>query len=225
MGDMKLLARIVLVVSLAGTVACLDPTTGTPPPVGAPVPAFFANTFLVSKTDVKFTWRSGCPVGPASLRRLRVSHWGFDGKVHAGDLIVHSDAVATMVRVLRRLYDVRYPIHRMHRVDYYGGSDDRSMAFDNTSGFNCRRVTGSSTVWSEHSYGQAVDINPVENPYVRGSTVLPEAGRPYVDRRLAVPGVLHAGDAVVGAFAAVGWPWGGSWTSLKDYQHFSRSGH
>ncbi len=113
----------------------------------------------------------------------------------------------------------------MHRADYYGGSDDRSMAADNTSAFNCRLRTGSTTVLSPHSYGRALDINPVENPYVRGSTVLPPAGRPYTDRSLRVPGVLHAGDPVVGAFAAVRWPWGGNWTSLKDYQHFSASGH
>jgi hypothetical protein len=159
------------------------------------------------------------------LRRLSVSHWGFDGLPHTGDLIVHRDAADAMVRVLHRLYDVRYPIHRMHPVDVYGGSDDRSMAADNTSGFNCRLRTGSTTVWSEHSYGKAVDVNPVENPYVTGTTVLPPAGRPYVDRRVTVPGVLHAGDPVVGAFAAVGWSWGGQWVSLKDYQHFSLSGH
>ena len=137
---------------------------------------------------------------------------------------MHRDAAATMLRVFRRLYDARYQIRRMHRVDYYSGSDDWSMAVDNTSGFNCRRATGSTTVWSEHSYGRAVDINPVENPYVKGATVLPPSGRPYTDRRLRVPGVLHAGDPVVGAFAAVSWSWGGAWTSLKDYQHFSRSG-
>jgi len=214
---------IAVLVCVAGT-ACLDQTTGTPPPAGARVPAFHSQTLLVTRADVTSTWRPGCPVAPSSLRRLSVSHWGFDGRPHLGELIVHWDAAAAMLRVFRRLYDARYPIHRMHRVDYYSGSDDWSMAVDNTSGFNCRRATGSTTVWSEHSYGRAVDVNPVENPYVKGATVLPPAGRPYTDRRLRVPGVLHAGDPVVGAFAAVGWSWGGAWTSLKDYQHFSRSG-
>ena len=98
-----------------------------------------------TRADVASTWRPGCPVAPSSLRRLSVSHWGFDGRAHLGELIVHRDAAATMLRVFRRLYDARYPIHRMHRVDYYSGSDDRSMAVDNTSGFNCRRATGSTT--------------------------------------------------------------------------------
>jgi len=189
------------------------------------VPAFQAQTFLVTSRDVSSTWRPGCPVAPAELRRLSVSHWGFDGTAHLGELIVHRDAAAAMVQVFHRLYDIRFPIHRMHRVDYYGGSDDRSMAADNTSGFNCRLRTGSTTVWSEHSYGKAVDVNPVENPYVNGTSVLPPAGQPYTDRRLTVPGMVHSADSVVAAFAAVGWSWGGAWTRPIDYQHFSRSGH
>ena len=219
----KVLVCVALLLAGA-TRSCLDPTTAPPPPPDSPVPAFQHQTLAVSSADVAASWRPGCPVGPSSLRRLSMSHWGFDGRRHLGELVVHRDAVSAMLLVFRRLYDARYPVHRMHRVDYYDGSDDRSMAADNTSGFNCRRVTGSTTVWSAHSYGRAVDINPVENPYVKGTTVLPPNGRPYTDRRLTVPGVLHAGDAVVGAFAAVGWPWGGAWTSLKDYQHFSASG-
>lgn len=221
---MKLLVTLALLASGVAGAGCLDPTTGTPPPPGAPVPAFRAQTFSVSAAMLPSTWHAGCPVSPSSLRRVTVNYWGFDGRVHVGDLIVHRDVAAAMVLVLHRLYDIRYPIHRIHPVDDYGGRDDRSMAADNTSAFNCRRVTGSTTVWSEHSYGKAIDINPVENPYVKGTTVLPSAGRPYTNRRLAVPAVLHAGDPVVGAFAAVGWSWGGAWHSLKDYQHFSLSG-
>ncbi|NTW42209.1 MAG: M15 family metallopeptidase, partial [Cellulomonadaceae bacterium] len=96
------------------------------------------------------------------------------------------------------------------------------MEADNTSAFNCRAITG-GTAWSEHAYGRAIDLNPVENPYVVGDHVAPEAGRAYVDRP-ELPGVIHDGDVVVTAFAAAGWTWGGTWSSPVDYQHFSVTG-
>jgi poly-gamma-glutamate synthesis protein (capsule biosynthesis protein) len=111
----------------------------------------------------------------------------------------------------------------MRLVDDYGGSDDASMDADNTSAFNCRNVAGTSR-WSEHAYGRAIDINPVENPYVAGSHVSPAAGRAFLDRSQRRPGVVRAGDAVVRAFARVGWGWGGDFSSAQDYQHFSASG-
>jgi hypothetical protein len=98
------------------------------------------------------------------------------------------------------------------------------MAANNTSAFNCRFVSGTAR-WSEHAYGRAIDINPVQNPYVSSSgRASPPAGAAYVDRSRRAPGMIHAGDAVVRAFAAVGWGWGGSWRGVKDYQHFSASG-
>jgi poly-gamma-glutamate synthesis protein (capsule biosynthesis protein) len=157
------------------------------------------------------------------LRLIKLSYWGFDGKVHDGELIVHRDAAADLVSVFGKLYVVRYPIRRMRRIDFYGASDDRSLDADNTSAFNCRPVAG-TTRWSQHAYGRAIDINPVENPYVIGNHVSPAAGRPFVDRRRRAPGMIHDGDAVVRAFAAVGWGWGGHWRSPTDYQHFSSTG-
>jgi hypothetical protein len=97
------------------------------------------------------------------------------------------------------------------------------VAADNTSAFNCRFVSG-TTRWSEHAYGRALDVNPVENPFVSGSYVSPPAGAAYADRSRRAPGMVHAGDATVRAFAAVGWGWGGSWPGSKDYQHFSATG-
>lgn len=126
-------------------------------------------------------------------------------------------------RVFRRLFEVRFPIRRMKLVDAYGGSDRRSMAANNTSAFNCRRVAGSSS-WSEHAYGRAIDIDPVQNPWVANGVASPPAGARYVDRSQRRRGMIHAGDAVVRAFAAAGWKWGGYWTSPKDYQHFSATG-
>jgi hypothetical protein len=129
-----------------------------------------------------------------------------------------------LVNALRAMYRKDFRIHRMRLIDHYGGGDKRSMRADNTSAFNCRKVSG-STSWSEHAYGRAIDINPVENPYVASDgTVHPRKGRRYADRSRRAKGMVHAGDATVRAFARVGWGWGGSWSSSKDYQHFSASG-
>jgi hypothetical protein len=169
------------------------------------------------------SWRPGCPVGLESLRYLSVRHWGFDGKAHTGELVVHADAVGAMQSVMRALWDARFPIERMELVDNYGGNDDASMAANNTSAFNCRFVAG-TTNWSEHAFGRAIDVNPIQNPYVAGARVSPPAGAAFVNRALQSPGMIHAGDPVVGAFAAVGWGWGGNFGSSKDYQHFSATG-
>jgi D-alanyl-D-alanine carboxypeptidase-like protein len=125
--------------------------------------------------------------------------------------------------VLRSLWDMRYPVRRMQLIDDYGGSDDASLAADNTAAFNCRPVAGTSR-WSEHAYGRAIDIDPVENPYVDGSHVSPPAGAAFLDRTQPRPGLIRTGDAVVRAFAEVGWGWGGNFNSAKDYQHFSATG-
>jgi len=97
------------------------------------------------------------------------------------------------------------------------------MAANNTSGFNCRTVEGSSS-WSEHAYGRAIDINPIQNPAVQDGLVTPSAGSRYLDRSRRREGLIRAEGAVVRAFASIGWGWGGYWTSFKDYQHFSATG-
>ena len=168
------------------------------------------------------SWRPGCPVPLEDLRYVTVTHRGFDGVDRQGELVVHADAADAMVTVFHALFDAGYPVRSMRLVDDFGASDDDSMAADNTSAFNCRAITGGSE-WSEHAYGRAIDLNPVENPYVRGSSVAPDEGRAYADRPDS-PGVIHAGDEVVRAFASVGWLWGGDWDSPIDYQHFSSSG-
>ena len=130
-----------------------------------------------------------------------------------------------MVGTMRRLFALRYPIRRMRLVDAFGADDHRSMDADNTSAFNCRFVAGSPGVWSEHAYGRAIDVNPIENPYVTDSGhVSPPAGAGFADRSHA-KGVIHRGGPVVRAFAAIGWEWGGNWSWPKDYQHFSATGN
>jgi hypothetical protein len=193
-------------------------TLAAPPPFEATV------TPLSPEFRARMTsWRPGCPVPPRDLRLLTVTHWGFDARTRTGRLVVHADAAVALRRVMQKLYERRFPIRRMVPVEAYGSSDDRSMAADNTSAFNCRFVEGTSR-WSEHAYGRAIDVNPRENPYVRGSHVSPPAGRAFVDRSRWAQGMIHARDAVVRAFAQIGWEWGGYWRSVKDYQHFSASG-
>ena len=173
--------------------------------------------------DLRFSYRDGGPVAPSELRLVRVSYWGFDGRAHNGSLVVNRRVTRDIVAVFRRLYAARFPIRRMVPVSAYRGSDDASMAADNTSAFNCRPVEGTTT-WSMHAYGLAVDLNPVENPYVRGKHVSPPAGARYLDRGRGRAGMAREGGVAVRAFAAVGWEWGGRWTSARDYQHFSTNG-
>jgi hypothetical protein len=189
----------------------------------AQAPPFEHAVARVTKAQLPYSWRPGCPVAPAQLRRIRLSYWGFDGRAHTGALDVHAEVVQGVVQVFRRLYAARFPIRRLRPVDAYGGNDDRSMAADNTSAFNCRRVEGSSR-WSAHAFGKAIDVNPVENPYVAGGRVQPPAGRAYLDRSRFRRGMIVRDGLVVRAFAAVGWSWGGRWRSTPDYQHFSTTG-
>lgn len=165
------------------------------------------------------SWRPGCPVVLADLRLVRLTYFGFDGVTHRGELMTHKDVAPAIVRVFRHLYAARFPIRKMVRIDAYGGSDDASMADDNTSMFNCRKAWG-STKWSVHAYGKAIDVNTVENPYLPGKQVLPSAGASYVDRGNVRPGMVVSGDVVVRAFQAEGFRWGGNWKSGTDYQHF-----
>jgi hypothetical protein len=174
-------------------------------------------------TMVGVSWRPGCPVALRDLRLITASHLGFDGRARKGRLVVHRDVAADVVTVLRRLYAARFPIRRMVPVDAYGGSDFRSIEADNTSAFNCRYVEG-TTRWSEHAYGRAIDLNPIENPYVSGGHTSHPASVPFLDRTPCRKGMACPASVVVRAFEAVGWKWGGYWTSVRDYQHFSASG-
>lgn len=173
-----------------------------------------------AKTMIGVSWRRGCPVGIPDLRRVQLTHWGFDGLRHRGELIVHKDVARSVVAVFHTVYSVRFPIRKMQRVDRFRADDDASMAADNTSAFNCRPITGSTRGFSVHSYGRAIDVNTVENPYVKGTTVLPPAGKAFTDRTNVRPGMIRRGDRVWKAFTAHGFAWGGDWKSLKDYQHF-----
>lgn len=216
---------VVALVALALVLAACnpDPTGGARPPAPGEGPAYGWSVRSATRDDVALSWRSGCPVPWQDLSVVRVAYWGYDGARHVGDLVVH-DQVATPVReAFGQIYNARFQIRRIHPVDLYGADDDRSMAENNTSAFNCRTVAG-TTAWSQHSYGRAIDINPIQNPYVKGSSVDPPAGRDWVDRSSVTPGMIVADGPVVRAFSNIGWGWGGSWTNSKDYQHLSQNG-
>ncbi len=170
------------------------------------------------------SWHHGCPVGIGRLRLLDLTYRDFDGDVRHGRLVVNRSDDDEIIAVFKRLFKLGYPIRRMELVDRYGADDHRSMAADNTSAFNCRFVAG-TTRWSEHAYGRAIDINPIENPYVSGGRTSHPASVPYLDRGRVRPDMAIEGRALVRAFDNVGWGWGGRWSGgTRDLQHFSPNG-
>jgi hypothetical protein len=169
------------------------------------------------------SWRPGCPVGLSQLRLLRLTYWGFDHAAHTGELVVNAAAAAVLTRAFHLLFAARFPIRQMLPVEAFGGSDEASMRADNTSAFNCRLVPGTS-VWSQHAYGLAVDINPFENPEIQNGAVDPPTAAAWADRSRTSPAMIKEGDAAWRAFHAIGWIWGGDWSTPKDYMHFSANG-
>jgi hypothetical protein len=174
------------------------------------------------RVDVSFTYRAGCPVRPSHLRRIEMTYWSFKtGTVGRGALIVVDYTVGDIRRAFTRMFNARFPIHKMIPVDHFHGSDVRAMASDDTSQFNCRSVTGNPYRVSQHSYGNAIDINTYENPYVTSGHVYPThhflRRTPYRKGMILKHGVLQR------AFASLGWLWGARW-SRPDYQHLSSNG-
>lgn len=170
----------------------------------------------------KTTWRSGCPASPEDLRQVSVTHWNFQKKRTTGVLIVHKDVAQEVSAIFRDLFRRGFQIERMTPIEEFNGDDDASMAANNTSGFNCRDITGQPGKFSNHSWGLAIDINPLINPFVKGDKVYPPAGRQYLNREREVAGSINSGSYVVKRFTKAGWEWGGDWSSSKDYQHFEK---
>ena len=170
------------------------------------------------------SWRPRCPVDAADLAWLRLAFWGFDDRRHTGELLVHEEVARDLVSVFGRLYAQRFPLEELSIVTRRELDAPPTGDGNETTAFACRPTTGGTT-YSQHAYGLAVDVNSFQNPYVSGDLVLPELASAYLDRARNRPGMIEANDPVVRAFASIGWEWGGSWQSLKDYQHFSRNGH
>jgi hypothetical protein len=171
-------------------------------------------------------WKPQCPVALSDLRRVEMNAYRFDGSTYRGALVVHKDVSKQVGRIFAKLFEEQFPIESLIPIEAFDGDDDRSTLANNSSGFNCRPVTGGRK-FSEHSYGRAIDINPLQNPYVRSDgTVLDPAAEAFVDRKAVAkrPGVISANGLVVATFRSEGFAWGGNFKRTKDYQHFSTTG-
>ena len=191
----------------------------------------FEPSFIVSPIDSDeygriygVSWKIGCPVPIEDLRLLRIVYVDFDRNIRTGEIICHYLVADELADIFSKIYETGFPIERVRLIDEYGADDLASMEDNNTTAFNYRTVSGSLNL-SMHAYGLAVDINPVQNPYIEGggAYVSPEAGRGYLDRGNIRPGMITRGDAVYEAFTARGWTWGGDWKYQIDYQHFQKT--
>ncbi|MFI4963324.1 MAG: M15 family metallopeptidase [Legionellales bacterium] len=176
----------------------------------------------VQETMKQFTWHPGCPIGLDQLSYIQMSYWGFDNKTHQGVLIVNKELASEVVVIFKKLFKLKFPIQSMRPMDDFKGSDDASMAANNTSSFNCRDITNKPGFFSQHSYGRAIDINPLINPFVKGSQVLPPEGSRFIDRQQPAPGKILKDDPVFILFTQNSWDWGANWYDLQDHQHFEK---
>jgi hypothetical protein len=195
--------------------------------------AFNANissiTPHIKKRMIKgHSWQNGCPVPLRNLRYLQIKYHDFQGNDRVGELIVHKDIAFDIIYIMEELYNIGYPIKQMRLVSDFNGNDWQSIEADNTSAFNCRRATGSKK-WSNHAYGKAIDINPIENPYIsRKGHISHKQSLKYRKRvhhgyRISSDiAVLLPFDKAVLIFKKYGFSWGGDWKYVKDYQHFDK---
>lgn len=172
------------------------------------------------------SWRPQCPVSLDDLSYVKMTFWGFDHLPHMGEMLVHAAVAHEIVGVFQKLFAARFPIEEMRVVTLEEVRDWKEKPTGDTnvtSSFECREAVQSSS-WSQHAYGLAIDVNPFHNPYARGDLVAPELASAYLDRTWVRPGMVVEGGAVVRAFDSIGWGWGGRWSSLKDWMHFSQNG-
>lgn len=177
------------------------------------------------------TWHEGCPVAIADLRLVRFNYWGFDGEIKRGPMVVNASVATDVLWVFDQLFEAGFPMKRVGLARAFHErrwEDDPDTRRSVTASFNCRVVItpdGPGDEFSQHAYGLAVDVNPLQNPFARSDGwVHNRFAEPYVDRSQVLPGMIHEGDVVVSSFAAIGWAWGGRWSGDKDYMHFSLAG-
>ncbi len=176
------------------------------------------------------SYPKGCTIPAGQLRHVKVLHRRADGFIGIGELVCHSTIASKLKNIFRQLYDHCYPIQRMVLIDDYNANDEKSMSANNTSCFCFRKIAGSQKL-SKHALGLAIDINPLYNPQVKGSStaskrksqgvrVLPKAGEPYADRSKTFKYKIERDDLCYRLFTENGFKWGGNWRTTKDYQHF-----
>jgi hypothetical protein len=152
-----------------------------------------------------------------NLRIVDVYYYGFDHKLHKGQLIVHKEVVLDVIEIFEFIRESQFPVNKVVPISYYGWSDEKSMMDNNTSAFNYRYISGTRVI-SNHASGLAIDINPLFNPYIKNGNSLP--ANCIYDTTKA--GTISADSKLVEEFKAKGWQWGGEWKSIKDYQHFEK---
>jgi len=189
------------------------------------MPHFISSIQVLPPSTIQLIRQKNCLVPLHELVEINVSYWGFDHKAHQGILIVNNELAAGLVTIFHSLYLHKFPIQRMDSMEQFNWDDDLAMAANNTSTFNCREVKGQPGIFSQHSYGRAIDINPLMNPYVNGEDVWPITGKEFADRTQLVPGKITKNSLVYKAFIKQGWDWGGDWLDVQDYQHFEKRAH
>lgn len=171
------------------------------------------------------SYKDDCILSRSDLRYLLILHRNLEGQAVVGEMIVNKEIAADVLDIMEELFNNSYPIERVRLIDYYDADDEKSMAANNTSCFNWRPKAGSANI-SKHAMGMAIDINPLYNPYYRfpdvDGTIKPSNATPYIDRMWSFPYRIEEGDLCHRLFVEHGFKWGGSWNSLRDYQHFEK---
>lgn len=195
--------------------------------IGKNEPVFLSSEISDEIFDLMYgkSYKEDCTVPRAELRYLKLAHYGFDGRVHQGELVVNVSIANEVLDIFKELYEIQYPIEKMHLIDEYDADDEQSMADNNSSAFNYRVISGTSKL-SNHSKGLAIDINPLYNPYVHKNTGTevwePANAAAYTDRSSAFDHKIDEADECYRIFTEHGFSWGGSWSRSKDYQHFEK---
>lgn len=193
---------------------------------GLAEPAFESSISVIpqeiQKRMMGTSWKTGCPVPLSELSYVRLSYWGFDNQTHIGTLIVNQTLTYEIIEIFHTLYKAHFPIFQMKPAYLFSDRYDESEYANNTLSFYCRPNTSEPGKYSQHSYGRAIDINPLFNPYHKDNLIIPSVGKKYLDRSITIPGMIKKKEIVVTTFANHGWDWGGEWVSRKDYHHFEK---
>ncbi|MFV0632567.1 M15 family metallopeptidase [Demequina sp.] len=187
---------------------------------------WFADIQMDVPDDIRdrSSWEKNCPVHIDDLAYIVIPYWGFDQQVHTGEMLVHEDYAEDIAGAFEKIFAAQFPIEEMRVISREERDSPTTGDHNVTSAFTCRLVVGRATVWSEHAYGKAVDINPFHNPFHKNDELFPELSEAYLDRDWVREGMIDEASVVHAAFTSIGWGWGGDWTGREDWMHFSVTG-